>query len=161
MKFSKKAFFQSPPLQDESGANPAICIYNATSNLARFKNKNDFFYFEKRSSLLQLCRFVVVNSKVAGLATAFGDVGKIIDDEDDNNKNTFVQKYFKVHYHSILPKNLFKFVKFVSSSRSTLMFRVLFNLGRFILFVETNLTVYSAWIFQTIVSEYLRCCKSF
>jgi hypothetical protein len=147
-------------LQDESGANPAVCIFN---NLTRFKNKNDFFYFEKRSSLLQLCRFVVVvvNSKVAGLTTDFGDVGKIIDDEDDNNKNTFVQKYFKVHYHSILPKNLFKFVKFVSSSRSTLMFRVLFNLGRFILFVETNLTVYSAWIFQTIVSEYLRCYKSF
>jgi hypothetical protein len=30
-----------------------VKIYNATGSLARFDNKNIFFYFEKRSSLLQ------------------------------------------------------------------------------------------------------------
>jgi hypothetical protein len=42
-----------------SGANPTICIYNAsvvkiqnaTSSLVHFENKNTFFYFEKRYSL--------------------------------------------------------------------------------------------------------------
>jgi hypothetical protein len=28
--------------------NPTIAIYNATGSLARFENKNIFFYFEKR-----------------------------------------------------------------------------------------------------------------
>jgi hypothetical protein len=35
-------------------------IYNTTSSLARFENKNIIFYFEKRSSLLQrwcCCKF--------------------------------------------------------------------------------------------------------
>jgi hypothetical protein len=31
-------------------------FYNATGSLARFENKNAFFYFEKRSSLLQRWR---------------------------------------------------------------------------------------------------------
>jgi hypothetical protein len=46
------------------GANPTTSIYNAsvvkfynaTGSLARFGNKNISFYFEKRSSLLQLWR---------------------------------------------------------------------------------------------------------
>jgi hypothetical protein len=29
---------------------------NATNSLSRFENKNIFFYFEKRSSLLQRCK---------------------------------------------------------------------------------------------------------
>jgi hypothetical protein len=51
--------------QPKSRANPrivsrivshngsAVKIYNATSSLMRFDNKNVFFYFEKRSSLVQ------------------------------------------------------------------------------------------------------------
>jgi hypothetical protein len=39
-----------------SGANPTIASYNATDSLARFENKIIFFYFEKRSSLLQRWR---------------------------------------------------------------------------------------------------------
>jgi hypothetical protein len=47
------------------GANPTITsysasvvnFYNATDSLARFENKIIFFYFEKRSSLLQRCKF--------------------------------------------------------------------------------------------------------
>jgi hypothetical protein len=43
------------------GANPTIVnynagaveIYNAMNSLARFENKNIFFYVEKRSGLLQ------------------------------------------------------------------------------------------------------------
>jgi hypothetical protein len=46
----------------ESGANPttasynasAVQTYNATSSLVRFENKNIFFYYEKRSSLVLL-----------------------------------------------------------------------------------------------------------
>jgi hypothetical protein len=38
------------------GANPTIVIYNATGSLARFKNKNILFCFEKHSSLLQRWR---------------------------------------------------------------------------------------------------------
>jgi hypothetical protein len=54
------------------GANPTIASYNAsavkiyttTSSLVRFENKNVFFYYEKRSSLLQRrrcgCKLIVV-----------------------------------------------------------------------------------------------------
>jgi hypothetical protein len=42
--------------------------YNATSSLAHFENKHIFFYFEKRSSLLQNAVVVVVHSKVVELA---------------------------------------------------------------------------------------------
>jgi hypothetical protein len=49
-----------PGVKHQSGANPSIAIcnasvanfYNDTGSLARFVNKNIFFYFEKRSSLL-------------------------------------------------------------------------------------------------------------
>jgi hypothetical protein len=34
----------------------AAKIYNTTSSLVRFENKSIFFYFEKRSSLLQRWR---------------------------------------------------------------------------------------------------------
>jgi hypothetical protein len=34
-------------LQLWPGANPTIVIYNVTSGLARFENKNSFLYFEK------------------------------------------------------------------------------------------------------------------
>jgi hypothetical protein len=45
----------------KSGANPTTSIdnvnfYDATSSLVRFENKNMFFYFEKRSTLLQRWR---------------------------------------------------------------------------------------------------------
>jgi hypothetical protein len=46
-----------------SGANRAIASYNASGSVACFENKNFFFYFEKRSSLLQFynsCKFKVV-----------------------------------------------------------------------------------------------------
>jgi hypothetical protein len=36
-----------------SGANPMIASYKPTGSLACFKNKNNFFYFEKRSGLLK------------------------------------------------------------------------------------------------------------
>jgi hypothetical protein len=36
--------------------NPTTSIYNATGSLARFKNKDILFYFEKHSSLLQRWR---------------------------------------------------------------------------------------------------------
>jgi hypothetical protein len=39
------------------GANPTIVSYIATSSLVRFVRKNIFFYFEKRSSLLQRWSF--------------------------------------------------------------------------------------------------------
>jgi hypothetical protein len=35
-----------------SGPNPTIVSYNATSSLVRFGNKNIYIYFKKRSSLL-------------------------------------------------------------------------------------------------------------
>jgi hypothetical protein len=44
----------------------AVKIYNATNSLVRFENKDVFFYFEKRSSLLKT-GVVVVKLEVAGL----------------------------------------------------------------------------------------------
>jgi hypothetical protein len=56
-KFHPKSGFY----QNLSGANPTIVsynarvvkIYSATSSLVRFENQIKFFYFEKRSGLLQ------------------------------------------------------------------------------------------------------------
>jgi hypothetical protein len=53
-----------PAPQVTPGANPMIVgynasvvnFYNSTGSRARFENKNIFFYFEKRSSLLQRWR---------------------------------------------------------------------------------------------------------
>jgi hypothetical protein len=39
-----------------AGANPTIASYNAKDSLEHFENKIIFFYFEKRSSLLQRWR---------------------------------------------------------------------------------------------------------
>jgi hypothetical protein len=50
-----------------SGDWPTIASYNATGSLERFDNKNIFFYFEKRSSLLQRwrCRCTITSYSIS------------------------------------------------------------------------------------------------
>jgi hypothetical protein len=70
--------YSKNPRSWQPGQNPTIVNYKATGSLVCFENKNIFFYFEKRSSLrtTTLALYIVVNSKVVGLAPWFNSYGR-------------------------------------------------------------------------------------
>jgi hypothetical protein len=73
-----------------------VKIYNATSSLVRFKNKTSFFYFKKRSSLLQLwrcsCKFKI---RRIGSRSHFYD--RRIYNYNNNNNNNNNKTAISVH----------------------------------------------------------------
>jgi hypothetical protein len=93
-----------------------VNFYNATSNLARFENKNILSFFEKRSSLLQRCR-CSCKFKSRRIGSCSEMVFKLVAIRCCFFTNSFGRNYHKIEKKLFPDKTTLKWVLFKHSGR--------------------------------------------